>query len=147
MIRLPVFESHLSQVLVVWTWQGVCPLCTSAVDGGQWCLPHCCFLFITLLGPWEGQSKYQLVLLLLLLVSVTCFPQCLLLLNPCMRSLYFLLATPGLSCGIWDLVPWPRIKPRSPALGCRVLTTRTTRETPPVPSDTGNIFVTFYSLW
>ena len=29
-----------------------------------------------------------------------------------------------LSCGIWDLVPWPRIKPRSPHLECRVLATR-----------------------
>ena len=31
------------------------------------------------------------------------------------------LATPGLSCGMWDLVPWPGIKPSSPALGVQSL--------------------------
>ena len=29
----------------------------------------------------------------------------------------FFLAAQGLSCGIWDLVPRPGIKPRPPALG------------------------------
>ena len=33
-----------------------------------------------------------------------------------------------LSCGMWDLVPWPGIKPRPPALG--VLATEPTREIP-----------------
>ena len=33
------------------------------------------------------------------------------------------LTAPGLSCGIWDLDPWPRIEPRPPALGCEVLAT------------------------
>ena len=32
------------------------------------------------------------------------------------------------SCGIWDLVPWPGIKPRPPALGVQNLSHRTTRE-------------------
>ena len=35
-----------------------------------------------------------------------------------------------LSCGIWDLVPWPRIEPGPPALGVQSLGHRTTREVP-----------------
>ena len=30
---------------------------------------------------------------------------------------YFYLAVPGLSCGMWDRVPWPGIEPGLPALG------------------------------
>ena len=33
-----------------------------------------------------------------------------------------------LSCGMWDLVPWPGIKPRPPALGAWSLSYWTTRE-------------------
>ena len=40
------------------------------------------------------------------------------------------LATLGLSCGIWDLVPWAGIKPGSPALGVQSLSHWTTREVP-----------------
>ena len=36
-----------------------------------------------------------------------------------------------LSCGMWDLVPWPRIEPRPPTLGARSLSHWTTREVPP----------------
>ena len=32
------------------------------------------------------------------------------------------------SCSMWDLVPWPRIKPRPPALGEQSLSHWTTRE-------------------
>ena len=32
------------------------------------------------------------------------------------------------SCSMWDLVPWPRIKPRPPALGAQSLSHWTTRE-------------------
>ena len=35
-----------------------------------------------------------------------------------------------LSCGTWDLAPWPGIKPRSPALGAWSLSHWTTREVP-----------------
>ena len=35
-----------------------------------------------------------------------------------------------LSCGMWDLVPWPGIEPRPPALGARSLSHWTTREVP-----------------
>ena len=35
-----------------------------------------------------------------------------------------------LSCGMWDLVPWPGIKPRPPALGAWSLSHWTTREVP-----------------
>ena len=34
----------------------------------------------------------------------------------------------AVSCGIWDIVPWPGIKPRSPALGVWSLSHQTTRE-------------------
>ena len=34
---------------------------------------------------------------------------------------FFFLAAPGLSCGIWDLVSRPGIKPRPPALGTQSL--------------------------
>ena len=57
----------------------------------------------------------------------------------------FILAVPGLSCGMWNLlvaaygllscgmwdrVPWPGIESRPPALGARSLTHWTTREVP-----------------
>ena len=32
---------------------------------------------------------------------------------------FFNLAVPGLSCGMWNLVPEPGIEPRPPALGVR----------------------------
>ena len=35
-----------------------------------------------------------------------------------------------LSWGMWDLVPWPEIKPRTPALGVQSLSRWTTREVP-----------------
>ena len=44
-------------------------------------------------------------------------------------SIYFL-AGPGLSCGLWDLVPGPGIKPRPPALGAQSLSHWTTQEVP-----------------
>ena len=34
------------------------------------------------------------------------------------------------SCGTWDLVPWPGIEPRLPALGVQSLSHWTTREVP-----------------
>ena len=40
------------------------------------------------------------------------------------------LAVQGLSCSMWDLVPWPGIKPRSLALGAHCLSHWTTREVP-----------------
>lgn len=33
-----------------------------------------------------------------------------------------------LRCGVWDLVPWPQIKPGSPALEAWTLSHRTTRK-------------------
>ena len=33
-----------------------------------------------------------------------------------------------LSCGMWDLVPWPGIEPGNPALGVQILSPWTTRE-------------------
>ena len=50
----------------------------------------------------------------------------------------FSCGTQTLSCGLlvaacmWDLVPWPGIKPWAPALGARSLTHWTTREVPQV---------------
>ena len=40
------------------------------------------------------------------------------------------LAVLGLSCGMWDLVPWPGIEPGPPALTAQSLSHRTTREVP-----------------
>ena len=37
---------------------------------------------------------------------------------PFKRNIHFMyLAAPDLSCGMWNLVPWPGIEPRPPALG------------------------------
>ena len=44
--------------------------------------------------------------------------------------LFFLLRALGLSCSIWDLVPWPRIEPRPPALEAWSLNQWTTRDVP-----------------
>ena len=40
--------------------------------------------------------------------------------------------TPTLSCSMWDLVPWPGIKPVPPQLGVWCLKHWTTREVPPI---------------
>ena len=46
-------------------------------------------------------------------------------------SLYsFCYSMHTLSCSVWDLVPWPKIKPRHPALGVWYLSHWTTREIP-----------------
>ena len=39
------------------------------------------------------------------------------------KCLFIHLAALGLGCSVWNLVPWPRIKPRPPALGHRVSAT------------------------
>ena len=39
-------------------------------------------------------------------------------------------AVPGLSCGMWHPVPWPRTGPRPPALGAKSLSHWPTREVP-----------------
>ena len=46
------------------------------------------------------------------------------------KYLLIYLAAPGLSCSMWDLVPWPGIKPGPPALGAESLNHRTSREVP-----------------
>ena len=46
--------------------------------------------------------------------------------------LFIYLAAPGLSCGMWDLVPWPGIEPGLPALGARSLSHWTAREVPDI---------------
>ena len=45
---------------------------------------------------------------------------------------YIYLSVPSLSCGIWDLVPQPRIEPMTPALGAQSLSHWTTRQVPQV---------------
>ena len=42
----------------------------------------------------------------------------------------YLFGCAGLGCGMWDLVPWPGIEPRPPALGAQSLKHWTTREVP-----------------
>ena len=46
------------------------------------------------------------------------------------KLLFIYLVALGLSCGMWDLVPWPGIKPGPPALGVRSLCRWTDREAP-----------------
>ena len=46
------------------------------------------------------------------------------------KYLFMYLAVPGLSCSMWNLVPWPAIKPRPSALGARSLSHWTSREVP-----------------
>ena len=44
--------------------------------------------------------------------------------------LFIYLAALGLSCGMWDLAPWPGIEPGPPAVGAQRLSHWTTREVP-----------------
>ena len=46
------------------------------------------------------------------------------------KYLLIYLAAPGLSCSMWDLVPWPGIEPGPPALGAERVNHRTSREVP-----------------
>ena len=46
------------------------------------------------------------------------------------KLLFIYLAAPGLTCGMQDLVPWPGIEPRPPAVGAQSLIHWTTREVP-----------------
>ena len=51
--------------------------------------------------------------------------------SPSFSPLIFIyLVVSGLSCGMWDLVPWPGIKPRPLALGAQSLSHCTTRKVP-----------------
>ena len=45
-------------------------------------------------------------------------------------SFFFFLAAQDLSCGQWDLVPWPGIKPRPPELGAQSLNRWIMRKVP-----------------
>ena len=46
--------------------------------------------------------------------------------------IFIYLAVLGLSCGMWDPVPWSGVEPRPPALGARSLSHWTAREVPAV---------------
>ena len=46
------------------------------------------------------------------------------------KHLFIYLAFPGLNCGMWELVPWPGIKPRTPELRAWSLCHWATREIP-----------------
>ena len=48
--------------------------------------------------------------------------------------LFIYLAAPGLSCSMWDLVPWPGMEPKLPALGAQSLSHWTIREVPSTAS-------------
>ena len=52
---------------------------------------------------------------------------------PFLFSIFFYLAVLGLSCNMWDLVPWAGIEAGSPALGAQSLSHWTTREVPRFP--------------
>ena len=54
-------------------------------------------------------------------------------------SSFFVVVCRIFSCGMWDLVPWPRIKPRPPALGAQILTTGQPGKSPEDVSLYGNI--------
>ena len=45
-------------------------------------------------------------------------------------KIFIYLAVLGLSCSMWDLVPWPGMEPKPPALGAQSLSYWTTREVP-----------------
>ena len=47
-----------------------------------------------------------------------------------LKHLFIYLAFPGLNCGMWELVPWPGIKPRTPELRAWSLCHWATREIP-----------------
>ena len=46
----------------------------------------------------------------------------------CLTFIFIYLATPGLSCGMQDLVPWPGVEPWLPVLGHGALSHWSTRE-------------------
>ena len=49
-----------------------------------------------------------------------------------LKKIIYYLAVPGLSCGMWDLVPWPGIEPGLSALGAWKFSFWTTREVCPM---------------
>ena len=60
-----------------------------------------------------GRSKHLCHQQILTCVTIFGFCACV-----CVFNIYlFILAVPGLSCGIWALVPWPGMEPRSIAQG------------------------------
>ena len=56
------------------------------------------------------------------------------------------LAAPFLSCGIWNLVAWPGIKPGSPAWGVQSLSHWTTREVPSLGFYQGCLIISLPSI-
>ena len=65
------------------------------------------------------------------------------------KFLFIYLAVPGLTWGMWDLVPWPGIKPGPPALGAQGLKHWTTREVPAYRKFKGlsHVFVFVLCWW
>ena len=52
----------------------------------------------------------------------------------------------SLSCSMWDLVPWPGIQPRPPALGVQSLSQWTSREVPGLSLDNPSFVVNILSI-
>ena len=76
---------------------------------------------------WQG-SKGQPMMTILALVNLWLFI-CLAVLGLKLQYLgssVFIVACKIFSCGMWDLVPWPGIEPRPPALGAQSLSHWTT---------------------
>ena len=85
-------------------------------------MPLYCKVVISILGKWAGDIALSL-----------CFCNS----QHTDFSLAFYLAAPGLicgtwtlSCGTWDLFPWPGVEHRPPALGVRSLSHWITRKIP-----------------
>ena len=68
-------------------------------------------------------------------------------LSCCIQDLQFSLLHAGFSCRMWDLIPWPEIKPRPPALGAQRLTRWTTKEVPGARSFSVGDHSGYYSVW
>ena len=84
-------------------------------------------------GCFKSSSKMSNIFDILVLASTDdFFMQFEIFLVLDMVKVFFLiyLTTLGLSCGMWDLVSWPWIQPRSPAFGAWSLSFWTTREDP-----------------
>ena len=69
--------------------------------------------------------------------------------------LFTYFAVPGLSCSMWDLIPWPGIEPGPPTLGAQSLSPWTSREIPVMVSFDEHMFLilikyktsVFFLLW
>ena len=85
---------------------------------------------VRVLWPFDGKVKFCICTCFCLSINSSRHNSETSQLHSFLKTFFIYLAVPGLSCGLWDLVLWPGIKPMPPALGARNLSHWKPRKSP-----------------